>query len=148
MKKTEEAIIRFRQEGYKITPQRRAIFEILFKNDSHPKAETIYEEIKVKMPDISRTTVYTTLKELNDLGIIDVVRNIGENINRYDPNTEDHHHLYCLQCHRIIDIENYFKGVELSDENSSGFQIIKQQITFFGYCPDCQQNRKTKTVNA
>ena len=140
MKNIEEAINRFRQEGYKITPQRRAIFEILVNNDNHPKAEEIFNEMKIRMPDISRTTVYNTLKELNELGIIDMVRNVGGDSSRYDPNTENHHHLYCQHCHRIIDIENDFEGVELSEEKSSGFKIVKKQITFFGYCSDCQKN--------
>ncbi len=146
MKNIEEVISKFRQEGYKITPQRRAIFEILVNNGNHPKAEEIYKEMKIKMPDISRTTVYSTLKELNELGTIDMVRNVGDDAIRYDPNTEKHHHLYCLRCHRIIDLEIDFEGVELSEEKSSGFEILKKQITFFGYCPDCQKNiNGTKT---
>ena len=148
MKNIEEVINRYRQEGYKITPQRRAIFEILVNNDNHPKAEEIYKEMKIKMPDISRTTVYNTLKELNKMGTIDVVRNVGGNSSRYDPNTENHHHLYCQDCHRIIDLEIDFKGVELSEEKLLGFRIVKKQITFFGYCPDCQNSYDGKTVNA
>ena len=147
MKNIEAVISRFRQEGYKITPQRRAIFEILVNNDTHPKAEEIYKEIKIKMPDISRTTVYNTLKELNEMGTIDVVSNVGGDSNRYDPNTENHHHLYCQHCHRIIDLEIDFKDVKLSEQTSLGFKIVKNQITFFGYCPNCQKRLNRKTVS-
>ena len=147
MKNIEEAISRFRQKGYKITPQRRAIFKILVNNDTHPNAEAIYQEMKNIMPDISITTVYSTLKELNETGAIDAVHNVGGDSSRYDPNTENHHHLYCQHCHRIIDLEIDFKDVKLSKKTSLGFKIIKKQITFFGYCSDCQKRLSRKTIN-
>ena len=139
MKKIEEVIHRFRQEGYKITPQRRAIFEILLENGNHPKAEDIYREIKERMPDISRMTIYNTLNELKALGMVDVVHVVGDDVTRYDPNTEVHHHLYCLNCNRIVDVEPAVYAAEISEEKFGGFHVIKQQITFFGYCPDCQK---------
>ncbi len=139
MKTINEIISKFRQEGYKITPQRRAIFEILLKNGNHPHTEDIYNELKGIMPDISLTTVYNTLNELTNLGIIDVVQNIGEDSIRFDPKTETHHHLYCLRCKRIIDIEVQNSDIDLPEEMSFGFQLLKKQTTYFGYCPDCQK---------
>ena len=141
MKSIEDLILLFRKKGLKITPQRRAIFEILNKNGSHPNAEDIYKGLKKNMPDVSRTTVYNTLKELNNLGAISVVRNVEEGSIRYDPKTEKHDHLYCLQCSRIIDIENGNQEVELSKEKAQGFKIVDHQITYIGYCPDCQKTR-------
>jgi len=57
----------FRQNGLKITPQRRVILELLAGDDSHPTAEQIYQRVLSIMPDVSRTTVYNTLRELSDL---------------------------------------------------------------------------------
>ncbi len=142
MKNNAAVIENFRRKGYKITPQRRAIIEILFNHENHPKAEDIFTEMKEKMPDISRTTVYNTLRELNEIGIIDVVRNIGETPSRFDPNTQEHDHLFCLSCHRIIDLETDFKDIDLSKKTSYGFQIVKKQVTFYGYCPECQKSRE------
>ncbi|MBN1264151.1 MAG: transcriptional repressor [Anaerolineales bacterium] len=139
MKTTEEVIQRFRQAGFKITPQRRAIFEVLAGNENHPSVEAMYQEIKIKMPDISLATLYNTLNELNALGLIDIVRDTSQKAVRYDPNTEPHDHLYCLQCNRMIDIENMDKDLELPEERSQGFHILRQQVTYYGYCPDCQK---------
>lgn len=139
MKKIEDVIKRFRQEGYKITPQRRAIFEILLGNENHPNAEDIYREMKTKMPDISKMTIYNTLNELKALEIVDVVHVVGDDVTRYDPKTEVHDHLYCLNCNRIIDVEVSDKEGQISEEKLGGFQVLRQQITFFGYCPDCQK---------
>ena len=139
MKKIEDVIKRFRQEGYKITPQRRAIFEILFENENHPNAEDIYKEMKVRMPDVSRMTIYNTLNELKALEMVDVVHIVGDDVTRYDPKTEVHDHLYCLNCNRIIDVESAGNDRQIPEEKLAGFQVLKQQITFFGYCPDCQK---------
>ena len=141
MKSINEIINKFRQQGYKITPQRRAIFEIIYNNGDHPNTEDIYIQLKEKMPDISLTTVYNTLNELNALGFIDVVHNAGDGSIRYDTRSDNHDHLYCLQCKRIIDIEGNTADVKISEDEAKGFQIIKQQVTYSGYCPECQKIR-------
>ncbi|HAF62294.1 MAG TPA: transcriptional repressor [Anaerolineaceae bacterium] len=142
MKSMDEIINKFRQQGYKITPQRRAIFEVIYNNGDHPNTEDIYNLLKEKMPDISLTTVYNTLKELNALGFIDVVRNVGDGSIRYDTRIDNHDHLYCLQCNRIIDIEREITDIKISEDEAKGFQIIKQQVTYSGYCPACQKNKQ------
>jgi len=144
MKSVQNTIELFRKAGYRITPQRRAIFSVLAPDVSHPNAEDIYNNVKKDLPDISRTTVYNTLNELTDLGVLDPVSSISKNAIRYDPNTEHHHHLQCLNCHRIIDIDIDMQNLELPEKESRDFQIVKQQVTFFGYCPDCQKIKEGK----
>jgi Fur family peroxide stress response transcriptional regulator len=134
----------FRQKGFKITPQRRAIFEILAQDDSHPTAEDIYQRVLSVMPDISRTTVYNTLRELVDLGELFEVENASEGGTRYDTNTDRHHHLFCLKCHRLVDISRDFAALELSPEEAAGYQIVRRQVTFYGYCPNCQKQEEEK----
>lgn len=128
----------FRQSGLKITPQRRLIVELLVNDDSHPTAEQVYQRILSLMPDISRTTVYNTFRELIDLGELTPVHDLSEGGQRYDTNTEDHHHLYCIRCHTLIDIEHDFDGLSLAPKETSGYQILSRQVTFYGVCPDCQ----------
>jgi Fe2+ or Zn2+ uptake regulation protein len=129
---------RFRQNGLKITPQRRAILELLADDDSHPTAEQVYQRILSVMPDVSRTTVYNTLRELSDLGELTPVLDLREDGQRYDTNIEPHHHLYCVRCHKLIDIDRDFEGLSLAPEELSGYQILSRQVTFYGVCPDCQ----------
>lgn len=142
MKTLGHSIENLRKAGLRITPQRRVILEFLEKNPHHPTAEGIFHEIRKSMPDISLTTVYNTIKELNDLGEVDVVRDINENSSRYDPNTENHNHLYCVECGQIMDIDDDFFDLNLGEEKKSGFRIIKKQVTFYGICPNCQMRKK------
>ena len=138
MKSIEMLLERFRQNGLKITPQRRAILELLADHDSHPTAEQVYQRVLSTMPDVSRTTVYNTFRELIDLGELTIVLGLSEGGQRYDTNAEIHHHLYCTQCQMLIDIDHDFEGLELAPEERSGYQILGRQVTFYGVCPDCQ----------
>ena len=128
----------FRQNGLRITPQRRVILELLANDDSHPTAEQVYQRILSVMPDVSRTTVYNTFRELSDLGELTPVHDLSEGGQRYDTNDEEHHHLYCVRCHTLIDIDHDFKGLSLAPEERSSYRILSRQVTFSGVCPDCQ----------
>ena len=139
MKPIQTIIEIFRQNGRKITPQRRLILEQLISDDSHPTAEQIYQRVKAVMPDVSRTTVYNTLRELVEIGELAPVEDLSENGLRYDIHTENHHHLFCINCHKLIDLKRDFEGLELPSEEASGYQIVKSQVTFYGYCADCKK---------
>jgi len=131
----------FKEKGFKITPQRRMLFELLEENQRHPSAEEIYQSAILKMPDISRTTVYSTLNELVDMGFIEAVNGIPNKLTRFDPKTTSHHHLYCQKCGSIVDIDLDISFINPPSTASDGFEILKKQITFFGYCKQCKSNK-------
>jgi len=138
--KSSEAIIQlFNQKGLKITPQRRLIFELLAEDESHPTAEELYQLVISRMPDVSQTTVYNTLCKLVALGELAPVENLSEAGARFDTNSSNHHHLFCMHCHTLVDIEQDFPDVELTLEEAKGYQIVKNQVTFYGICQECQK---------
>lgn len=140
MRSVDILIKLFRQNGLKITPQRRVIFELLAEDDSHPTADEIYQRVLSVMPEVSRTTVYNTLHELVSLDELTVVEDLIESGTRYDTNSSNHHHLFCMRCHALIDISRDFAGVELPPEETAGYRIVKSQVTFYGVCPGCQDS--------
>ena len=142
MKSLEMLLEQFRRNGLKITPQRRVILELLAQDDSHPTAEEIYQRVLSVMPDVSRTTVYNTFRELIDLGELTPVHDLSEGGQRYDTNKEMHHHLYCVECHTLIDIDHDFEGLALSPQETAGYQILSRQVTFYGICPGCQAKKE------
>ena len=142
MKSLEVLFERFRRNGLKITPQRRLILELLANDDSHPTADQVYQRVLSIMPDVSRTTVYNTFRELSDLGELTPVHDLSEGGQRYDTDSGPHHHLYCTECHTLIDIDRDFKGLNLKPKETSGYQILSRQVTFYGICPDCQAKKQ------
>lgn len=137
----EEILTQLKQNGCRITPQRREILNILFTSDQHPTAEDIYNILSKQMPETSLATVYNTLNRLKELGLVDVIGTVGEDSVRYDPDTGAHDHLYCLGCNRIFDIEPVTDTVN-SAPAYEGFQAVRQQTTIYGYCADCQEAKQ------
>ncbi len=126
------------QKGYKITPQRRKIFELLSGDKSHPTAEEIYQRVQSAMPDVSRTTVYNTLRELSVMGELAGLGDLDASGVRYDTNPSAHHHLFCVRCNALADVPGKVEAPELAPEVRAGYRIEKSQIMFYGVCPECQ----------
>ncbi len=143
MPSAEMLIELFRQSRRKITPQRRAIVDVLAQGMSHPTAEEIYQRAAITIPDMSRATVYNTLHELVQLGGLIETYESGEGCMRYDANLGPHHHLFCVRCHTLTDIHHDFADVALPAEKAAGYQVARHQITFYGLCPTCQ-NRESE----
>lgn len=148
MKPTAELVQLFHRRGLRVTPQRRAIFDLLAEEGGHPTAEEIFRRVSATMPDVSRTTVYNTIRELVAMGELAEVEEISPSGTRYDTRTVPHHHLVCLGCHAVVDIPRDFAGLELAPDEKAGYEVRKRQVTFYGYCPRCQKERKHEASRA
>ena len=137
MRSVDELCEVLREKGLKVTPQRRLIFEALRDDVNHPTVEDIYRRVQEVMPDISLATVYHTVRDLEEMGEV-VELDLGERKSRYDPCTVPHNHLVCLGCRRVLDIMGDFDGLEPSPGEASGYQIVRCDVVFYGYCPECQ----------
>ncbi len=125
-----------KNNGYKITPQRLAVYNVLKNTKKHPCADSIYNSLQPLFPSMSLATVYKSLEVFKNLGLIQEI-NLGEGSFRYDANTRLHPHVICLKCGRVDDIEN-FDCLELeSVELETAYKIIGHQLYFYGYCPQC-----------
>ncbi len=126
---------KYRDSGFKLTPQRIAIIEYLDGNTAHPSAEDIYRSIQKKFPTMSFATVYNTLEMLVDKGEVAEL-SIDPDKKRFDPDSTPHHHLICSGCGRIVDIYENFE-LELTKEKKRDFNVTGHHIEFYGICPEC-----------
>ena len=121
------------EKRLKVTPQRVAILEAIFKLDNHPTAENIIDYIRKNHPNIATATVYKVLDTFVSCRLINRVRT-DRDIMRYDAVLESHHHIYCSDSDRIEDykdeelnrlLSEYFNNKEIPN-----FKIedIKLQI--------------------
>ncbi len=126
-----------REQGVPLTVQRRAVLEVLAGRLDHPTADQIYADVTHHLPDLSRTTVYRVLDTLVDMGVIHKAQHLGSAA-RYDPNTERHHHLTCIHCHKVVDLEDEaLDRIKVPKESSKQFEITDYSVHFRGYCSDC-----------
>lgn len=136
MNTIENLVERFRNENFKITPQRLGIFKILEGNLHHPSAEDIFLKIKKTYPTISFTTVYKTLDILEKMGEILKIA-IDDDRKHYDPNTYTHHHIICIDCNKISDIDEDYISHKLPDDILSEFTLSRYHVSFYGTCKEC-----------
>lgn len=129
-----------RERGLPRTVHRRAVLEIMLDREDHPTADQVYAEMRARLPGISRTSVYRILEMLVSVGMVNKVCHPGSAAARFDPRTQQHHHLVCLSCERIIDVEDpRLNRLPLPDVRSHGFQIDDYLIHFRGVCADCRK---------
>jgi Fur family transcriptional regulator, peroxide stress response regulator len=137
---------RCREVGFQLTVQRRVILEAVLLRDDHPTAEQICDTIRAQVPEISRGTVYRTLDSLVQLGAIRRAHHLGP-ATRFDSNTGQHHHLVCVRCSRVIDIEDTrLDNLPVPDRKRTGFRITDYSIHFTGLCAECQKADDTTAV--
>ena len=142
----DQIIREFRERHYKMTPQRRAIIEIVTQCTSlHPTAEQIHERVIEQMPDVSLATVYNTLGKLVEIGQV-IELNLGQNTRRYDLARHEHIHVVCLGCSKIEDEMVDLDRLKTVLHADNGFQVLRHDVTVYGYCEDCVREGKASPL--
>jgi Fur family peroxide stress response transcriptional regulator len=127
-----------RERGYKVTPQRLAIYEVLQSCNMHPTAETIYNIISSDYPTMSLATVYKTLDLLKEANIIQEL-NVGGNISRYDAITQPHPHIVCVKCNKVENLDLQIAKYLMNKASKvTDYKIQNSKLYFYGVCPYCQ----------
>lgn len=86
----------------KTTSQRIVILRAISEMKNHPTPEFVYSAIKEENPGITLATVYKTLETFSDCGLVNKITTADGKL-RYDPNIQDHNHIYCTNTDEIID---------------------------------------------
>lgn len=140
MRSVEDIAAQLREKGLKLTPQRRLIIELLSRDRTHPTVDDVYRQVTVTMPEVSRTTVYNTIREMTTLGEVVEVQDLGDGGIRYDTSAETHHHFFCLKCRSLLDVDIEMPSAVNFSDNLAGFEIVKEQMTLYGFCPACRNS--------
>jgi Fur family transcriptional regulator, peroxide stress response regulator len=123
--------------GFRFTPQREQVYEVLLQKRDHPTAEEVFIRAKGLMPEISMATVYNCLDALVRSGLARQLT-LERGAARYCPNMEEHCHFYCDSCESVFDIALPDKtGVALP----KGYRAERFDITIHGRCPACSSSR-------
>lgn len=125
--------------GYHFTQQRAAVFDYLRSVEHHPTAEEVYLAVKNQLPKVSLATVYKNLEALIEAGVASKL-NFGDGSARYDIRTDHHHHLRCLPCGKMWDLEPTESSAWLKQMKTRvGFQVSDYRLELLGVCRDCRK---------
>lgn len=133
-----------REKGYKLTPQRRAIVDIIIRNEgSHLTTEELYSLVKAECPEIGLATVYRTVQLLEELGVVSKL-DLNDGCYRYElvheTENHQHHHLICSNCGKVIEVQgDLLEVLEHEIESKYNFKIKNHSVKFYGICSDCSK---------
>lgn len=134
-----------RQQGLRLTRQRRILLELLERSGAHLDADRLYRLARERDPKINRVTVYRTLKLLKDTGLVDELDLMhweGEAHYYETRMKQEHAHVVCLRCGKV---EEYYgeplRKMRRQIENHLGFQVLMVRTEVGGYCSHCRALR-------
>jgi Fe2+ or Zn2+ uptake regulation protein len=127
-----------RKKGYRITPQRIAVLEILRNAGAHLTALEIYNRADKMIPGINEATIYRIMEIFSREGLVFVSHLDGSQI-VYESGSK-HHHIQCRICGNHLQImHDVTHEIYAQLEQISGYQLDSSHLTFLGICPDCQR---------
>ncbi|MGL5938433.1 MAG: Fur family transcriptional regulator [Phocaeicola sp.] len=116
--------------------QRIAIMDYLLANKTHPSVDEIYSNLSAKIPTLSRTTVYNTLKLFVEQGAA-LMLTIEEKNACFDGDISQHAHFLCKECGKIYDMHPESDSSREHVVTKDGFLIQETHHYYKGVCPHC-----------
>jgi Fur family transcriptional regulator, ferric uptake regulator len=132
-----------RKQGFRLTPQRQMIFDVVRELGRHCTPDEVYARVQRKSTAVNRATVYRTLDFLLKLGFV-TTAHLRDNQVIYElAGQAPHHHLVCQKCDHIEVIDHdlvlpLFNRIE----REFGFEVKTDHVMIFGLCKVCKEEAK------
>lgn len=121
----------------KVTPQRVAIVEELYKN-GHMNIDDLYKKLLVKFPSISLATIYKNINAMLEKVFLTEVK-IPDAKSVYELVKTEHTHLVCSSCGYIEDIVLETSFLQEQVSQISPFKVSSVNVVLSGICANCQK---------
>ncbi|RAV33114.1 Fur family transcriptional regulator [Corynebacterium heidelbergense] len=126
--------------GQRNTRQRAAVVDVLDEVVEFASAQDIHLRLTNRGQKVGLTTVYRTLQQLHEMGVIDTLHDdSGETLYRSCATDTHHHHLVCTSCRRTVEIDGGPVEQWAQDTAAAhGFEKTGHTAEIFGLCQDCR----------
>jgi Fur family ferric uptake transcriptional regulator len=126
--------------GMRVTQQRLALVDQVFSRHEHFDADQLMEQLPSsgKPGYVSRPTVYRTLGEFVDAGLLRKFVLNGRSVYEHDYGYPQHDHFHCTECNKLFEFEND-KLQQLRDElaREHRFRVSSHRLIITGICEQC-----------
>lgn len=144
----EERFEEFLQSrGMRNTEQRRNMLKVVFAQHDHFDADQLIDRLPKKNEPgyVSRPTVYRTLTEFVEAGLLRKFELLGRSVYEHDYGYPQHDHFYCTKCENLIEFSNA-PLIELRNKLAEAyqFQVRSHRMTISGICESCRKSRHRK----
>ena len=117
-----------REVGLRPTRQRMALGWILFgKSDRHLTAEALYEEASRAKVPVSLATIYNTLHQFTEVGLLRQVPVDGSKA-YFDTNASSHHHFFIEGEDELLDIPSADVMIGKAPTPPEGYEIARVDV--------------------
>jgi Fe2+ or Zn2+ uptake regulation protein len=141
-RRLSEFVQRCRKRRLSITPQRLAIIQALVAAENHPSAEEICAMVRRKHPHVSLATVHRTLEQFCQVGEARKLTALHGSA-RYDGHVEQHHHVFCIRCRRVQDVEMPEVNALIEGMAHLGeFELLACSLEIEAICKKCRMKQR------
>ncbi len=138
--KTERHLTeRLSTSGFRFTPQRQHVYDVVMQKRDHPTAEDIFIRTKRSMPEISHATVYNCLDALVKCRLVRQIQ-LERGAARFCPNMAEHCHYFCDACGEVFDVALPADSTIMP--RPKGFKVDHYDIAVHGLCAECAGKSK------
>ena len=128
--------------GKRMSQQRRLIVEQVFSHHDHFDADELMDHLRplVAQRKVSRPTVYRTLGELVEAGLLRKEVLGGRSVYEHEYGYPRHDHLYCQGCNRLIEFHSPdLERICAAVAREADFQVIGHRMFVTGTCAACRR---------
>lgn len=128
--------------GKRMTEQRRLIVRQVFSHHDHFDADELLGHLKPLLAKrkLSRPTVYRTLGELTDAGMLRKMVLGGRSVYEHEYGYPSHDHLHCQNCNRLIEFHSAeLERIRDAVARAYDFEVISHRMFVSGVCAECRR---------
>ena len=121
------------EAGLRMTGQRRVIARVLSDSEDHPDVEELYRRVSAIDPGISMSTVYRTIRLLEEKGILAKL-DFGEGRARYEQSPDKHHdHLIDMETGNVVEFHDAeLEALQERIARRLGYRLVDHRMELFG----------------
>jgi len=135
-----------RDGGHKATRQRLIILKVISQIEYQFTAQELFKTIHQSHPEIGLVTVYRSLEIFANTGLVCQMSNIGGSQTYIRSPAGHHHHLVCVGCKKVVDVDTCsLNALQEKLKSDTGFIINDHNLEFTGLCPGCQAPKSKVT---
>ena len=130
------------RRGKRVTDQRRLIVEQVFSHHDHFDADELMGHLAelIAMRKVSRPTVYRTLSELVEAGMLRKMALEGRSVYEHEFGYPRHDHLYCQVCNTLIEFHSdALERICGKVARQHDFEVLGHRMFVMGVCRECRR---------
>ena len=130
-----------RENGYKVTPKRKAVLDFMRKHHRFFSPPEIWESLKRKFDCLGLPSVYRIVEEFENIGIVTRIKRDDRQLYYFlcDVDNSHHHHFICRECHGVREVHQCHADLIYGYlERELGCRAESHFMQIEGVCAECR----------